>query len=137
MPTFLQASISSVPARAVSFLPSTVRFTSAMGINVRMPELLPERDRRHRSRIAQRTKRPPQHVLRQVLHVVDIFLHAAARMETNQSLLQPIRPFAAGNAPSATFMLVKLHSAQRKFHNALLVVHNNDTARTQHGSGLL
>ena len=30
MPTFLQASINSVPAGAVTFFPSTVMFTSAM-----------------------------------------------------------------------------------------------------------
>src|SRR5271163_2234253 len=35
MPTLLQASISSVPAGAVTFLPSTVMFTSAIRIVVR------------------------------------------------------------------------------------------------------
>src|SRR5579864_2142714 len=35
MPTLLQASISSVPAGAVTFLPSTVMFTSAIKIFVR------------------------------------------------------------------------------------------------------
>src|ERR1035437_6505149 len=32
MPTVLQASMSSVPAGAVSFLPSTVKFTSAISV---------------------------------------------------------------------------------------------------------
>src|SRR3984957_10118601 len=173
MPTRLQASISSVPEGAVTFLPSTVSVTSAIFVApaprrqsvVRVPralwpataclggdqalsghhrfrrarffirarpafqmilkflaELFHERYRRHRRRITQRTKRPAQHVLREILHVIDIFFHAAAAMESSQCLLQPIRAFAAGDAPSATFMLVKLHRPQREFHYALLIV---------------
>ena len=80
-----------------------------------------ERNRRHRRRIAQRTERPTQHVFRQVLNVVDVFLHAAAGMKTHQRLLQPVRALAAGNAPSAALVLVELHRPQRELHDALLV----------------
>src|ERR1700675_4422067 len=151
MPTRLQASISSVPAGAVTFLPSTVSVTSAIFVapasrrqsvvrvaRALLPataflggdkalsghhrfhralffirarpafqmilklfaELFHERDRRHRRRIAQRTKRPAQHVLREILHVIDILFHAAAAMESSQRLLQPIRALAAGDARS-------------------------------------
>ncbi len=39
MPTFLQASISSEPAGAVIFFPSTVRFTSGIGLSTLAPAL--------------------------------------------------------------------------------------------------
>src|ERR1700690_712896 len=112
MPTVLHASISSVPAGAVTFLPSTVSVTSAMGKLVRenwlffrharlfvwarpafqmvfklFAELLHKRNSRHRGRIAQRTERPPQHVLRKILHVVDVLHHAAAGVKSNQRFL--------------------------------------------------
>ena len=45
-------------------------------------ELLHDRDGRHRGRIAQRAERSPEHVLRQVLHVVDVFLYARRRRES-------------------------------------------------------
>src|SRR5271154_5899640 len=134
MPALLQASMSSVPAGAVSFLPSTVRFTSAIGNLVRHHRqafrraffLIPARPAfqmilklfsklfhksncRHRRRIAQRAERPAQHVLRQVLHVVDVFFHPAAGVKTYERLFKPVSAFAAGKTPSTTFMPIKLH----------------------------
>src|SRR5437660_7021768 len=192
MPTLLQASMRSVPAGAVTFLPSTVRFTSAISVapasrrlwRARLAlapchhhetlrafarklagetpalrvhrklldhafllvrarpafqvlfelsaELLYECDRRHCCRIAQRAECPSQHVLREVLHVVDVLLQTAASMEPDQSLLQPVRPFAAGDAPPAAFMLIKLHGPQREFHDALRVINDDHAARSQH-----
>src|SRR2546425_8139296 len=132
MPTFLQASISSVPAGAETAVPSTVRVTSfaasAIGIRLlffscknrqlssRRPrllkrarlsfqmifkffaKLLDDRNGRQGRRIAQRAKRPTQHVLRQILNIIDVFLNPAASVESAQCLLQPISPFPAGNA---------------------------------------
>src|SRR5262245_27717716 len=99
MPTLLQASMSSVPAGAVTFLPSTVRFTSGIGnlvcehwklldrsfffVGAGSPfqmvlelfsKLLHERDRGHGRSIAEWTESSAQHVLGKVLHIVDIFL---------------------------------------------------------------
>src|SRR6516165_9262053 len=99
MPALLHASISSVPAGAVTFLPSTVRFTSGIGSLVCkyrklfdrcfllerarpafevifkfLSELFHEGNRGHCSRIPKRAERSPKHVFRQVLHIVDIFL---------------------------------------------------------------
>src|SRR6202035_1848226 len=195
MPTVLQASMSSVPPGAVTFLPSTVRFTSAIsvvpafrrrsrgrlapgvphqsesgghpptiragetpalhqnwfrgtGLLVRarpafqmvfkfLAELFHKRYRGHRGRVTERTKRTAKHVFRQVLHVVDVLLHAATIVEPDQRLLQPIGPFAAGNAPAAALVLVKLHGAQCEFHNALLVVDHHHAAGSEHRPGLL
>src|SRR5271165_259747 len=126
MPVLLQASMRSVPAGTVSFLPSTVRVTSAMekplfafslfaGCPTFSPAfgermggalrhhrfchllerarlavkmvfkffaiLLNIRNDRHRRRITERTECASQHVLRQVLQVVDVLRHAATGME--------------------------------------------------------
>ncbi len=54
----------------------------------------------------------------------------------DQRLLQPVRSFAAGNAPSAAFVLIELHHPQRKLHDALRVVKHDHAARTQHRAGL-
>src|ERR1035441_4691678 len=72
-----------------------------------LAKLLHKPQRRHRRRITQWTKRPAHHVLRQVLYVVDVFLHAKPRMKPRQRLLQPVRSLAAGNAPPAALMLIK------------------------------
>src|ERR1700691_5072804 len=118
-----QASISRVPAGAVSFLPSTVKVTSAMGsclyrscagerpfrlvrvatwfavevVFKLLAKLVNERDGGHGGRVAQGAEGAAQHVLRQVTNVVDIFGHTAPGMETGERLLQPVGAFAAGN----------------------------------------
>src|SRR5215467_2611045 len=56
-------------------------------------------------------------------------------MESDQCLLQPIRSFAAGDAPSAAFVLVELHRAQSEFDYTLRIINYDDPARTQHGPG--
>src|ERR1700720_3543046 len=162
MPTLLQASISSVPAGAVTFLPSTVMFTSGIVCQFGkmfwssqhrqlihyevflkgtrpafqmvlefLSKLFNNGNRRHGCGIAQRTEGASQHVFRQVLNVVDVLLHAAPSMKAGQRFFQPIRTLAAWNAPAATFMLIKLHDAKRKFHHAHSFIHYNDPARTQ------
>jgi hypothetical protein len=50
------------------------------------------------------------------------FMHAAAGCEAHQRLLHPIRTFAAGNAPAAALVLIKLRGAQGELHDAHLVV---------------
>src|SRR6185312_13890475 len=133
MPALRQASMSSVPAGAVSFFPSTVKVTSAiipfvlrvyckrwvrlhhrqlrhaflcerarLAVQVifkLVAKLLYERDSRHGRRVAQRAEGAAQHVFRQVLDVVDVFFSAEAGVKARERLLQPVRTFAAGNAP--------------------------------------
>src|SRR5258708_5365785 len=163
MPTALQASMSRVPAGAVTCLPSTVMvtfLTSAIislrqnlqlaclsrrfkrtrsSFQVRLefaPPLVYDRHRRNRGRIAQWTERPTQHVLGQVLNVVDVLLQSAAIMEASESFLEPVSTFTAGNAPAATFVLVELHDSQGKFDHASLVVNHHNTAGAQELSAL-
>src|ERR1700690_1250676 len=69
------------------------------------PEFLHDGNGRQRRRIAQRAKRAAQHVLRQILNVVDIFFHSGAGVEAGERLFQPVRAFAAGNAPATTLVL--------------------------------
>src|SRR5215469_9284116 len=69
-------------------------------------ELLYKSKRGHRRRIAQRAERAAQHVLGQVLNVVDVFLVAAAGVKTHQRFLQPIRSLATRNTPPAALVLV-------------------------------
>src|SRR5581483_7201812 len=71
-------------------------------------ELLNKAERGHRSRIAQRAEGAAHHVLGQVLNVVDVLPVAAARVEAHQRLLQPVRAFAAGNAPPAALVLIEV-----------------------------
>src|SRR5689334_5248280 len=73
-----------------------------------LAELFHEGDGRHRCRIAERTESPAEHVLRQVPHVVDILLQSAAGMKTLERLFEPVRSFAARDAPTAAFMSIKL-----------------------------
>src|ERR1017187_6928303 len=73
-----------------------------------LAKLLHESQRRHGRRIAQRAERPAHHVLGQVLHVLDVLLLPAALIHARQRLLDPIRAFAARNAPAATLVLVEL-----------------------------
>src|SRR5215475_9475022 len=160
MPADLQASMSSVPAGATIFFPSTVNDTSAIFsvcqhrkllhagsfflegagsafqvILELFAELFYESNGRHGGGIAQGTKRAAEHVFRQILDVVDVFFQAASGMETRQCLLEPVRAFAAGNAPSATFVLVKLHGAQGELHDAIGVVEDYHATGAEHGSG--
>src|SRR5678815_4347659 len=94
-----------------------------------LPKLFHECNDRHCRRIAQRTERTSKHVLREVLNVIDIFLHASAGVESRQRLLEPISSFAARNAPSAAFMLIKLDGSKRKFHDTRGVVEYHHAAR--------
>jgi hypothetical protein len=63
-------------------------------------ELLDEAERGHRRCVAERAEGAAHHVFGEVLNVVDVFL-AAAGVEAGQRLLEPVRAFAAGDAPAA------------------------------------
>src|SRR5437868_2151436 len=158
MPTLLHASISSVPAGAVTFLLSTVRFTrlgasaipdqrllcqyrqflhrfaikrtwtSFKVIFKFFSELLHNRDGWHCCRIAKRAECPAQHVLRKVLDVVDVLAHATTTMKPRKRLLQPVRPFAARNAPAATLVLVEHHDPLRVLDHARGVIQYDHAA---------
>src|ERR1041385_3679688 len=86
--------------------------------------------------IAQRAESPAQHVLRQVLDVVDVLAQAAAVVEARERLLEPICSFTARDAPAAAFMLVELHHAQRKLDHASRVVQYDDAAGAKKFSAL-
>src|SRR5207244_12902918 len=53
-------------------------------------------------------------------------------METDQSLLQPVSSFAAGNSPAATLVLIELHRTQSEFHYARCLVEHDHPAGAQH-----
>src|SRR5882762_1770958 len=98
-------------------------------------ELLHNRNRWHSSRVAERTESSAQHVFREILNVVDVFLHPAARMEAVERLLEPVRAFAARDAPATALVLVELHDVLREADHAGGVVDDDHTAGTQHGAG--
>ena len=95
-------------------------------------KLLNERHGRHGRGITQRAKCTPQHVLRKVVHVVDVLFQPAARVEARQSLLQPVGTLATRNAPAAAFMLVKLDRPQGKLDHASSLVEHYNATRAQH-----
>src|SRR5450631_4253911 len=117
MPALRHASMSSVPAGAVSFLPSTVKVTSA--IRLQRPlhhgqfymfserarfavqvifklfaEFLHKAQRGHCGRIAQWSEGAAHHVLGQVLNVIDVFRRSKSCMEARERLLEPVSAFA-------------------------------------------
>src|SRR5208337_908395 len=91
-------------------------------------ELFHERHGGHRCRVSERTECLSQHVLSQVIDVVDVLLQPSTRMEARERLLQPVGAFTAGDAPAATFMLIKLDGAQRELHNAGRIIEHNHPA---------
>src|SRR5690349_5798091 len=125
MPAARHASISSVPAGTVTFLPSTVRFTSAMNslscalgahqldqrLRLRrrwicpdvllelVAEFFEEADHRHGRGVAERAEGAPQHVFGEVAHIVDVLRGAVALVEARHGLLQPVGALTAGDAP--------------------------------------
>src|SRR5271157_607532 len=172
MPVVSQASMRSVPAGTVSFLPSTERVTSATIIPLFafhgypcpqavdelrqcrlshllertrfavemvfkfLPVFLNVRNDRHRGRIAQRAKRASQHVLRQVIHIVNILRDTTARVEARQCLFDPVGALTAWNTPATALVLVELDHPQRELDNAHLVIEDDDAPRAQHRSNL-
>src|SRR5208337_802894 len=98
--------------------------------------LLDVRNNRHRSRIAEWTERASEHVLGQILQVVDVFGHSAAGMEASQGLLHPVGALTTWNAPATALVLVELRHPQSKPDNAHVVVKYDDSAGAKHGAGL-
>src|SRR5258708_12137808 len=88
-------------------------------------EFLHERHGGHCRRISQRTERLPQHVFGELVHIIDLFLDPPARMEPNQSLLQPVRTFATRDTPTAALVPVELHRAQSEFDDTTAIVHHH------------
>ena len=162
MPTFLQASISRDPAGAVTFLPSTVMLTSLRCVSheirsysqrrLCMPFLTGKACLPNDLQIlcgtssqtpssASPPRRPAGRMCGPACFPTGntccrCLSYPAASMETDQRFFQPVGAFAARDAPSAAFVLVELHGAQRKFHDAGRVVEHDHAARTQHGAGL-
>src|SRR5450432_2705255 len=99
-------------------------------------ELLYERNGRHRGRVAEWAERAAHHVLGEVLDVVDVLGDAAAGVEAGQRLLEPVGALAAGDAPAAAFVLVKLHGPQGELDHAGGLIEHHDAARAKHAAGL-
>src|SRR5438270_7929114 len=108
--------MSSVPAGAVIFLPSTVMVTSAIfaflghyrnffvlirtGLAIQVileltAPLVHDRDSRDCGSVAQRTEASAQDVQRKPFDIVDVLFDSSAGVETGKRLLQPVRAFAA------------------------------------------
>ena len=99
-------------------------------------ELLDEAERGHRRGVAERAEGAAHHVLGEVLDVVDVFLRAAAVVDAGERLLDPVRAFAAGDAPAAGFVLVEGDGAQGELDDGDGLVEHDDAARAEHGAGL-
>src|ERR1035438_7948277 len=157
MPTCLAALMTKVPGAALTAWPSIVRFMSlivgqlkkvscehglgCMRVRTRTPiqmrlevfgKLLDNRDSRHGCRIAQRTERTAQHILRELADQRNIALLSAAVMETLQHFFQPGCAFAAGNTPATTLVRIKLHDAQSESDHAGVLIQNHRAARAEH-----
>src|ERR1700734_660185 len=117
MPALRHASMSSVPAGAVSFFPSTVNVTSAIrlqrplhygdfsvfrertGLAVQVlfklfAKLLHKAKGWHGRGVAERAESSAHHVVSQILDVVYVLGSAEACVESCQRLLQPVRSLA-------------------------------------------
>ena len=53
-----------------------------------------------------------------------------------ERLLEPVRAFAAGNAPAAALVLVELHGAQGELDDADGLVEHDDAAGAEHRASL-
>src|SRR5207253_4815701 len=83
-----------------------------------LAKLVDDRNGGHCRRIAQRTKRATQHVLREIQDVVNVLAQPTAGMKTIKRLLQPVSAFAARNAPATALMLIIVHNALSELHHA-------------------
>src|SRR5271156_2705482 len=77
--------------------------------------LLKEGDGGHGCCATERAEGAAQHVFGEILNVVDVLLIASAVVDAGEGLLDPVRAFAAGNAPAAGFVLVKSDGSQGEF----------------------
>src|SRR5579884_1107387 len=149
MPTCLAALISNVPGAACTAFPSIVRLTKSaifvlyqrhlvllskracaveMGLKL-ISEFFDERHHGHGSRVAEGAEGAAQHVFRDVVHDRNVALDATAGMEPVEDLLEPRRPFAAGDTPAATLVLVEHHDALHSSDHAGVFIHDNHAAR--------
>src|SRR5690242_7106792 len=94
-------------------------------------ELLHKSQRWHGRGIAKRAERAAYHVFGEVADVVDVLGCAEPRVEPRQRLLEPVRSFAAGDAPAAALVLIEADGAQREFDDAGLVVDDHHAARAE------
>src|SRR3954452_23599956 len=84
--------------------------------------LVHDRHSRDGGGIAERAEGATKHVLRQVLDVINVLFHTRAIVEAGKGFLEPVCTLAAGNAPSAALVLVKLHDAEREFDHACSLI---------------
>src|SRR5260370_28190923 len=73
--------------------------------------LLHDADSRQRRGVAKRAERAAQHILGEIAYEIDIFGAAIACVKTVQHFAQPGGAFAAGDAPAAGFVRIKVHDA--------------------------
>src|SRR5258708_33245204 len=58
-------------------------------------------------------------------------------MKTREDFTQPGRPFAARDTPAAALVRIEAHDEQRHLHLAGVFIHDDYTARAEHGFLLL
>src|SRR5215472_1800115 len=160
MPSRRVASITSVPAGTSTSRSSILSFTSFVSAIGSLPqadhrfgsfvvsaaslqvifefvaEFLHDADGGHRGGVAERAEGAAEHVLGELADQVDVFRAAEAGVEALQHSIEPVRAFAAGDAPAAGFVRVEVHDAARHIHHAGVFVDDDHAARAEHGTGL-
>src|ERR1700678_3396953 len=61
----------------------------------------------HGSCVAERAEGAAHHVVGEVLNVVDVLFAAATVVDAGEGFLDPVRAFAAGDAPTAGLVLIE------------------------------
>ncbi len=97
---------------------------------------LHDADGRQRRGIAERAESAPEHIFRKLVNQRNIFRAAAALVEAVEHFAQPGGAFAAGNAPAAGFVRVKMHDAARQIHHAGIFVNDHRAAGAEHRADL-
>src|SRR5271170_405479 len=86
--------------------------------------------------IAERAESAPEHIFRKLVDQRNIFRASAAVVEAVQQFAQPGGAFAAGDAPAAGFVRVKMHDAAGEVHHAGVLVNHDGAAGAEHRADL-
>src|SRR5579859_6155959 len=97
--------------------------------------LLHDADGGQRSGVTERAEGAAEHVLRKLSDQVNVFAAAKARVEAFQHFAEPRCSLAAGNAPAAGLVRVKVHDPARHVDHAGVFIHNNHAAGAKHRTG--
>src|SRR5215831_9747764 len=98
-------------------------------------EFLHDTDGGHRGGV-KRAEGAAEHVFGELSDQIDVFGAAQAGVETLEHFVEPASAFAAGNAPAAGFVRVKVHDAAGHVYHAGIFVDDYHAAGAEHGAGL-